>query len=163
MGLVDPDSVQMLALPDPKVAGEQHDSIAEAYKSEGVTVHFIDPLSTPTPNLMFVADLMFMTPEGAIVGRPPSTVRAGEERWVARRLADIGVPIRAREAPVVVEQSCECLTTEPAICEEEPTEVLPSESVPIVDIQVESSIDEPEQVNIGEPLAPELTDVETKS
>jgi N-dimethylarginine dimethylaminohydrolase len=93
MGLVDPDSVQMLASPDPKVAGEQHGAIAEAYKSEGVTIHYIDPLSTPTPNLMFVADLMFMTPEGAIVGRPASTVRAGEERWVARRLADIGVPI----------------------------------------------------------------------
>jgi arginine deiminase len=40
-----------------------------------------------------VADLMFMTPEGAIVGRPASTVRAGEERYVARRLADLGVPI----------------------------------------------------------------------
>ena len=42
---------------------------------------------------MFVADLMFMTPEGAIIARPASTVRAGEERWVARRLADLGVPI----------------------------------------------------------------------
>jgi N-dimethylarginine dimethylaminohydrolase len=36
---------------------------------------------------------MFMTPEGAIIGRPASTVRAGEERFVARRLADLGVPI----------------------------------------------------------------------
>jgi N-dimethylarginine dimethylaminohydrolase len=42
---------------------------------------------------MFVADLMFMTPEGAILGRPASTVRAGEERLVARRLAELGVPI----------------------------------------------------------------------
>jgi N-dimethylarginine dimethylaminohydrolase len=42
---------------------------------------------------MFVADLMFMTPEGAILGRPASTVRAGEERLVARRLAELGIPI----------------------------------------------------------------------
>ena len=42
---------------------------------------------------MFCADLFLMTPEGAIVGRPASTVRAGEERWVARRLADLGIPI----------------------------------------------------------------------
>jgi len=42
---------------------------------------------------LFVADLMFMTPEGAILARPASTVRAGEERWVARRLADLGIPI----------------------------------------------------------------------
>jgi N-dimethylarginine dimethylaminohydrolase len=42
---------------------------------------------------MFVADLLFMTPEGAILGRPASTVRAGEERWIARRLAAMGIPI----------------------------------------------------------------------
>jgi N-dimethylarginine dimethylaminohydrolase len=34
-----------------------------------------------------------MTPEGAILARPASTVRAGEERWVARRLAELGIPI----------------------------------------------------------------------
>ena len=36
---------------------------------------------------------MFMTPEGAIVTRPASTVRAGEERLVAEALASAGVPI----------------------------------------------------------------------
>ena len=91
--LVDPDAVQMLALPDPKVAEDQHNSIAEAYRKEGVAIHYVDPSCTPSPNLMFVADLMFMTPEGVIVARPASTVRAGEERWVARRLADLGVPV----------------------------------------------------------------------
>ena len=59
----------------------------------GVAVSQIAPATTPSPNLLFAADLFFMTPEGAIVGRPASTVRAGEERWVARRLADLGVPI----------------------------------------------------------------------
>jgi N-dimethylarginine dimethylaminohydrolase len=34
-----------------------------------------------------------MTPEGAILARPASTVRAGEERWIARQLADLGIPI----------------------------------------------------------------------
>jgi N-dimethylarginine dimethylaminohydrolase len=34
-----------------------------------------------------------MTPEGAIVTRPASTVRAGEERLVAEALACLGVPI----------------------------------------------------------------------
>jgi N-dimethylarginine dimethylaminohydrolase len=58
-----------------------------------VTVHYVEPAETPTPNLMFVADLMLMTPEGAILARPASTVRAGEERLVARRLADLGIPI----------------------------------------------------------------------
>ncbi|HKY94140.1 MAG TPA: hypothetical protein VJL84_02495, partial [Kiloniellales bacterium] len=48
-----------------------------------------------SPNQIFCADLFAMTPEGAILARPASTVRAGEERWVARRLADLGVPILA--------------------------------------------------------------------
>lgn len=51
------------------------------------------PGQVPPPNQMFCADLFVMTPSGAIVGRPASTVRAGEERWIARRLADCGVPI----------------------------------------------------------------------
>ena len=42
---------------------------------------------------MFCADLVFLTPQGAILARPASTVRAGEEREVARRLADLGIPI----------------------------------------------------------------------
>jgi N-dimethylarginine dimethylaminohydrolase len=42
---------------------------------------------------MFMADLFAMTPEGAILARPASAARAGEERVVARRLADLGVPI----------------------------------------------------------------------
>ena len=39
------------------------------------------------------ADLFVMTSQGAVLARPASTVRAGEERWVAKRLADIGIPV----------------------------------------------------------------------
>ena len=42
---------------------------------------------------MFIRDLMLMTPEGAIVARPASTVRAGEERLVSQALGELGVPI----------------------------------------------------------------------
>ena len=42
---------------------------------------------------MFVADLLLTTPEGVILARPASTVRAGEERLVARRVADLGIPL----------------------------------------------------------------------
>jgi arginine deiminase len=91
--LGDPDEALMLARPDAALAASQHDMMAAAYQAEGVAVHYVDPAVTPAANQMFVADLMFMTPEGAIVARPASTVRAGEERWVARRLADLGVPI----------------------------------------------------------------------
>jgi N-dimethylarginine dimethylaminohydrolase len=91
--LADPDAVQMLAPLDTGRVRQQHDAIAQAYRDAGIAVHYVAPAETPPPNLMFVADLMFMTPEGAILGRPASTVRAGEERFVARRLAELGIPI----------------------------------------------------------------------
>lgn len=91
--VADPAQAQMLAAPDIVLAQHQHDALVEAFRRADVTVHYVEPPQIPPPNLMFVADLMFMTPEGAILGRPASTVRAGEERLVARRLAELGIPI----------------------------------------------------------------------
>jgi N-dimethylarginine dimethylaminohydrolase len=93
INLEDPDTVQMLDIPDINLAGKQHKAISQVYQDAGVIVHYVDPEGTPSPNLIFCADLFFMTPEGAILARPASTVRAGEERWISRRLADLGVPI----------------------------------------------------------------------
>jgi arginine deiminase len=89
----DPNQALMLQAAELALTRVQHDVLAETYRRSGVAVHYVDPPVTPPPNQMFAADLFFMTPEGAILSRPASTVRAGEERWVARRLADLGVPI----------------------------------------------------------------------
>jgi arginine deiminase len=91
--VTDPAAALMLDRPDPGRARAQHDALAEAYRSAGVAVSFVEPPALPPPNLMYVADLFLMTPEGAILGRPASAVRAGEERFVQRRLAEMGVPI----------------------------------------------------------------------
>ncbi len=88
-----PNDVQMLAPLDAARAAEEHRAMIAAYEAAGVVVHQVAPSSEPSPNLMFCADLFVMTPAGAILARPASTVRAGEERWIARRLADLGVPI----------------------------------------------------------------------
>lgn len=88
-----PNHLQMLDKVDPAQARQQHDTMAEAYRAAGVEVIYLEPDRRPPPNQMFVADLIFMTPEGAVVGRPASQMRAGEERWLARRLADYGIPI----------------------------------------------------------------------
>jgi N-dimethylarginine dimethylaminohydrolase len=90
---VDPNAVNMLAPLDIARAQEQHDGLAAAYRAAGVRVAYAEPPTTPTPNLMFMADLFAMTPEGAILARPASAVRAGEERLAALRLAALGVPI----------------------------------------------------------------------
>ena len=93
LAVPDPDAAQLLAPVDPARAAAEHDALARAYQEEGILVRAVEPAGAPTPNLMFCADLFLMTPEGAILGRPASTVRAGEEISIARRLADLGIPI----------------------------------------------------------------------
>ena len=89
----EPDESQMLDALDADLARRQHDGLSRVFREFGTAVYYIESAVIPPPNLMFVADLFFMTPEGAIVGRPASTVRAGEECLVARRLAELGIPI----------------------------------------------------------------------
>ncbi len=89
----DPQSVQMLSSIDVEKAKDQHDALAQAYRKVGVEVHYVNPDPIPSANQMFMADLLFSTPEGVIIGRPASTVRAGEERWAAKRIIDLGIPI----------------------------------------------------------------------
>lgn len=92
-GIVDFDAVQMRTDLSPEIARHQHDLLADAYREHGVEVHCVARTRADKPNALFVRDLMAMTPEGAIVARPASTIRAGEERYVAEALARIGVPI----------------------------------------------------------------------
>ena len=89
----DANAAQMVAPPDPVRAPAQHELMAQAYRDAGVTVHALEPGGPVRPNQMFIADLLFMTPEGAILARPASSVRAGEEVEVQRRLAALGIPI----------------------------------------------------------------------
>jgi N-dimethylarginine dimethylaminohydrolase len=89
----EPNAVLMLESIDLARAQAQHDALVNAYLNAGVRVHLVEPELKPPPNLMFAADLFFMTPEGAILGRPAAEARAGEERFVARKLSELGIPI----------------------------------------------------------------------
>lgn len=91
--VTDFDAMQMRSDLLPAVVRAQHDALAEAYCAHGVAAHRVESGQIDKPNAMFVRDLMLMTPEGAIVARPASTVRAGEERFVSQALGQIGVPI----------------------------------------------------------------------
>jgi len=93
--LDDHESVQMLDAVDLARAKEEHAAMVEAFRAVKVEVHFVEPDLPCQPNQMFCADLFVMTPQGAILARPASTVRAGEERWVARKLAALGIPLLA--------------------------------------------------------------------
>lgn len=72
---------------------KEHDNLAQIYKDHGVKVYYVENQREDKPNAVFMRDLVFMTPEGAIVARPAMPARRGEERFVAEALAKIGVPI----------------------------------------------------------------------
>ena len=78
---------------DPERFRAQHDALAQIYRDHGVTVHYIEEQREDRPNALFCRDLVLMTPEGAIVTRPAMEARRGEERYAAKKLADLGVPI----------------------------------------------------------------------
>ncbi len=72
---------------------EDHDRLADFYRENGVEVFYVKKQRPDRPNAFFMRDLMFMTPQGAIIGRPAIPSRRGEERYVAEALARLGVPI----------------------------------------------------------------------
>ena len=90
----DPDAHLLLDWPDPGLLEEQAQQVAAFYESQGIRVHWARA-TDKLPNFLFQRDLFFMTPEGAVLARPASPQRAAEVPWVARALAEIGVPILA--------------------------------------------------------------------
>ena len=90
---VDPPAVCMLEPLDVRAARRQHDALARAYQEAGVRVQYLQPQSVPPPNTMYLADLFFMTPAGAILARPAMPVRRGEEQLAAAGLASLGIPL----------------------------------------------------------------------
>ncbi len=85
----------MAAKPDLVAMRAEATEVAAFYTAFGVSVHWIRPVSAAPPNLIFARDLVFMTPEGAVLARMASQQRAGEERHAALALAQAGVPILA--------------------------------------------------------------------
>jgi N-dimethylarginine dimethylaminohydrolase len=78
---------------DPELFREQHDKLAQVYRNYGVKVYYVEEQREDRPNSVFMRDLVFMTPEGAIITRPAMAERRGEERYAAQTLAKLGVPI----------------------------------------------------------------------
>ncbi len=88
----DPDRWLLLGRPDLKGMRAEMEQIVAFYEGQGVRVHLHRPADAP-PNTIFMRDLIWMTPEGAVICRPAGLARAGEERHAAQALAGLGVPI----------------------------------------------------------------------
>ena len=91
----DPDRYLMLDRVDVPMIQRQATEIARSYASLGMDVQIFHPSRKPSPNLIFLRDLFFMTPEGAVVGRMASEQRSGEERFATEALAQAGIPVLA--------------------------------------------------------------------
>ncbi|MEG0923414.1 MAG: arginine deiminase family protein [Anaerovoracaceae bacterium] len=78
---------------DVELIRKQHDDVANIYRENGVNVYYVEEQREDRPNSIFCRDLVFMTPEGAIITRPGMAARRGEERYIAKALSNIGVPI----------------------------------------------------------------------
>ena len=81
---------------EPARLGQQVDRLIDTYESLGVSVHRLPDESVDDlrhPNAIFLCDVFWQTPFGAVIGRMANPVRAGEERTVSARLAELGVPI----------------------------------------------------------------------
>ena len=89
----DPNRYLMLGHVDLDMIRRQTETIAAFYQAHGVAVHLHRPSQPPPPNILFMRDLFFMTPLGAIIGRPASEQRAGEARFATAVLAELGIPI----------------------------------------------------------------------
>jgi N-dimethylarginine dimethylaminohydrolase len=89
----DPNAQLMLARPDLDRLRRQTDGLIDLYEGQGVTVHLARPSALPPPNFLFMRDLFWATLEGVVLARPAARQRAGEERFAAEALAQIGVPI----------------------------------------------------------------------
>ena len=63
---------------------KQHDAVAKAYEDFGAKVYYVEETREDRPNAIFCRDLMFMTPEGAIITRPGMAARRGEEDLAGR-------------------------------------------------------------------------------
>ena len=78
---------------DIELMRKQHDEVVKIYRAFGAEVHYVENQREDRPNAVFCRDLMFMTPEGAILSRPAMAARRGEERYIAEALGKLGVPI----------------------------------------------------------------------
>jgi N-dimethylarginine dimethylaminohydrolase len=94
MAAISDHAAELMSGPvDPAVMSAQAEAIADTYRGHGVTVYQWTPPDSCPPNVVFQRDLFFMTPQGAVLARPASEQRAGEERHTAAALAAAGFPI----------------------------------------------------------------------
>ena len=84
-----------------KYAGihEEYEHLLALYRSLNINIHMIDPAGLDFEdkrylfNMMYTRDLLFMTPEGAIVAKMGTDIRKNEIRFAEKALRDFNIPV----------------------------------------------------------------------
>jgi N-dimethylarginine dimethylaminohydrolase len=94
--LVDPDEGwywESDQPPDRALVQEQYEGLVALLQTEGVEVHFAQPVATRFSKAMYMRDPLVTVPGGAIIGRLAPRMRRGEEASVTQAVAALGMPI----------------------------------------------------------------------
>lgn len=97
----DPAAIQHLRPIDHATMEREFDTLIEAYVALGIQVRLIDPTPIGSDhaylyNMMYCRDLLFMTPQGAIISRMANDTRKEEVAYAERTLSANGIPILGR-------------------------------------------------------------------
>ncbi|MFB6266222.1 MAG: dimethylarginine dimethylaminohydrolase family protein [Halodesulfurarchaeum sp.] len=91
--VVDPDAWNWDGLPRQERAAEEHERLVAALEDHGVTVHHLGEAGADLAESLFVRDVGFAVGGGVVIGKMVEETRTGEERRVAERVIDLGIPI----------------------------------------------------------------------
>ncbi len=89
----DPAEWHYTARPDLAAARQEHDALVALLRSAGVEVFYHDEPQPGRADALYVYDPAIVTDRGAVVLRLGKELRRGEEAPMARRLAELGVPV----------------------------------------------------------------------
>src|SRR5512142_3524529 len=94
----DPPSIQHVASINYAALALEFRDIIQTYGARGISVHLIDPAPLSEDrqylyNMMYCRDLLFMTPEGAILSNMANSTRSSEVLYAARTLERHGIPV----------------------------------------------------------------------
>jgi len=92
-GITDAHLAGWKSIIDPEKARTQHDEVVSIYKENGVSVYMIDKMGSNCHCGFFCRDQIIGTPEGAILARMGLKIRVNEVKYVAKKLAQLEVPI----------------------------------------------------------------------
>jgi N-dimethylarginine dimethylaminohydrolase len=91
--VVDPEEWNWDGLPRQKETAAEHRELVDVLESRGVIVHRLQDARAHLAESLYVRDVGFAIGGGMVIGRMVKEQRRGEERQVAERIIDLGMPI----------------------------------------------------------------------